>query len=373
MRKDVALRLLCDIMNWDGEMASEEFAWLRLMSRLKYDSYRGFVAGVRFVESLAGWLQQFDGADRHVAYEMVRNRLLYLDPAATQHLVDLAFPETIRSQLVEDAASQMQIRPYQLWASDEGRQRFGALLQRTLFLGLSDGARIDQFRRANVGIISNEQVAVGTELDDTKWDSFLQELAQRTGDGAAKFSCVYLIDDFMGSGSTFLRNVPGTKEWKGKLVKFWNQLQGRRESHFTASFTVRVHHYLTSAQAKENTERNAAKIMQDRGEQWFEDVQFSFGMVLPDSVRITRERDPELVAVLDRYYDDSIETTHTKVGGHKKLHLGYGECGLPLVLEHNTPNNSIALLWAESEPSLNAESTLPHAMRPLFRRRQRHE
>lgn len=44
-----------------------------------------------------------------------------------------------------------------------------------------------------------------------------------------------------------------------------------------------------------------------------------------------------------------LRTTHTDVGGVEHLGLGYGGCALPLVLDHNTPNNSVALLWAETE------------------------
>lgn len=372
MKENVALRLLSEIMGWDDETARNEFAWLRLMSRLKYDSYRDFVAGVRFIESLAGWLQQFKSEDRNIAYRMVREKLLYIDPAAIQHLVDLAYPETIRMQLAAAAAEDLGIRPYRLWASVDGRERFKSLLDRTLFLGLSDGARIDQFRRTNVGIISNEQIAVGMELDDGKWDSFLKKLKAKTNDENARFRCVYLIDDFMGSGSTFLRKNNEDGEWDGKLVKLWNQIRSRQESHFASGFVVRVHHYIASSQAKNLSEKHAAAAREERGKEWFDKVQFSFGMVLPDSVRITQHQDPELVALFDRYYDESIETSHTNVGGHKKIHLGYGGCALPLVLEHNTPNNSVALLWAESEGVTNADGYASHAMRPLFRRRQRH-
>jgi hypothetical protein len=54
MCETLALRLLGRIMDWNEETASEEFGWLRVMSRLKHDDYRDYLAGVRFVESLAG-------------------------------------------------------------------------------------------------------------------------------------------------------------------------------------------------------------------------------------------------------------------------------------------------------------------------------
>ena len=55
------------------------------------------------------------------------------------------------------------------------------------------------------------------------------------------------------------------------------------------------------------------------------------------------------------------------------MKLGYGGCALPLILDHNTPNNSMPLLWAETvgSPKVDGMAAVP-AMRPLFRRRQRH-
>jgi hypothetical protein len=65
MNEAPALRLLRQIMEWDEETATREYRWLRLMSRLKFDGYRDYLAGVRFAESLAGWLSQFD--QQHLA------------------------------------------------------------------------------------------------------------------------------------------------------------------------------------------------------------------------------------------------------------------------------------------------------------------
>ena len=79
----------------------------------------------------------------------------------------------------------------------------------------------------------------------------------------------------------------------------------------------------------------------------------------------------EFITLTKTYYDPAIRTKHTDVGGVHHLGLGYGRCALPLVLEHNTPNNAIALLWAETDGG-DRDGTPAPAMRPLFRRRQRH-
>ena len=59
MNQNLALKVLGRIMNWPDDRARDEFQWLRLMARLKYDGYHDFHAGMRFVESLVTWLQQF--------------------------------------------------------------------------------------------------------------------------------------------------------------------------------------------------------------------------------------------------------------------------------------------------------------------------
>src|SRR3954470_8345888 len=99
MKEDLALKVLSQIMHWDDERARQEFAWLKLMSRLKYDGYRDFQAGMRFLESLSVWLSQFGPEERETAYDFVRNTLAYVGPAELQRLVDLFYPRSVRDRL----------------------------------------------------------------------------------------------------------------------------------------------------------------------------------------------------------------------------------------------------------------------------------
>jgi hypothetical protein len=59
VNQEFVLGKLSDLMEWNNERARREFEWLRLMSRMKYDVYPEFLAGMRFIESLTDWLQQF--------------------------------------------------------------------------------------------------------------------------------------------------------------------------------------------------------------------------------------------------------------------------------------------------------------------------
>ena len=57
---------------------------------------------MRFVESLADWLQQFSQEDRGTAYEFVRNSLVYVSTGEMNHLVELFYPETVVWRLQQE-------------------------------------------------------------------------------------------------------------------------------------------------------------------------------------------------------------------------------------------------------------------------------
>lgn len=364
MNRDLALRVLGDIMSWTDERATDEFRWLRLISAAKYDDYSEFLAGARFIENLAAWLQQFAQADREAAYLFVRSRLVYVGSGEMQHLVELAFAESMRPLLLRRAATTVGVPDHLALARQECRAAYQKLRRSSLFLGLSDGARIDAFRRANQGVISNEQVATATEISADKWNRLLDKLREDSGDGNAKFTHVFLIDDFVGTGTTLLRLEED--KWTGKLVRFWKEIKDRRDMLLEEHPTVVVHHYIASHAAAQLVPQREAEARADSPDDWFAEVRFSFGMILPEDLPITEARDADFYRLTQQYYDSGIESAHSRVGGDD-IRLGFGGAALPVVLEHNTPNNSVALLWAESN-----STTAHHVMRPLFRRRERH-
>lgn len=379
MNEQVGLRVLSEIMHWSDERARHEFDWLRLMARLKYDGYRDFLAGVRFIESLATWLQQFDSAEREVAYKFVRNRLVYIGPPEMQRLVELFYSRAMQSRLLEIVSAQLKIPKYRVWTDSAAAHLFSVLKRKTLIMGLSDGARVDILRHSNVGTLSNEQIVAFTQVDADKWQDLLGNLKEDLKDKAARFSIIYLVDDFMATGTSCLRFNQERKAWKGKLVKFRDSLHSARDilqgvMPVEDEWKLCVHHYIASHSAAcsiEDRERHARAELGE--EQWFNEMHFSFGMILPLSLPINtdREANSEFIALTDKYYDPVLRNRHTDVGGVQHLGLGYGGCALPVVLEHNTPNNSVALLWAETEGGVRDGKAAP-VMRPLFRRRQRH-
>lgn len=367
MNREFVLGTIATLMEWDDEQARREFAWLRLMSRMKYDDYQEFLAGMRFIESLADWLQQFDQGDRETAYAFIRSRLVFLSEAEMRHLAALLYPETIEPLLLARTAEVAGVPRYRVWAYQDATAIYERFLRQTVFIELSDGARVDVFRRANEGRISNEQVVTAPRIIKAKWDDMLKDLRASLDDDEARFEFAVLIDDFSGSGKSLIRNDEG--RWKGKLQRFWEDVNKDDiiKTHFADDWTLVAHHYVATAQAvSAATEHNEQRATDQKESGWFQRVNFTWGTVFPLDFKLTPSSASDFAPLAHKYYDDSIETRHTKVGGDD-VRWGFGSCGLPLILEHNAPNNGIALLWAESTGRPDK-----HAMRPLFRRRQRH-
>lgn len=378
MNQDLGLKILAEIMRWSDERAREEYRWLRMMARLKYDGYRDFQAGMRFFESLATWLQQFDRAERETAYAFVRSRLVYVGPIEMQKLVEQFYPKTMRERLVSTVAAQRGISAFRILGDEAARIDVDRLRRQTLVMGLSDGARIDGIRHSNVGLLTNEQLVLATQLDKEKWEDLLGNLREDLKDEQALFRLVYLVDDFAGTGTSFFRYNEKKEKWSGKLWRFKESIEGARQvlgsNPFDPNWELCVHHYIASSTAAHAIgERQALAKDALSGDGWAKAVHISFGTVLPADLPlgVVKGRDDAFIKLTQAYYDPIIRTKHTDVGGAEHLGLGYGGCALPLVLDHNTPNNAVALLWAETAGG-DRDGVAAPAMRPLFRRRQRH-
>ena len=366
------LNLIGSIMGWGGDgTATAEYAWLELMAATKYDDYSDFRAGSRFVEHLATWLKQFEPADRAVAYDFVKNRLVFISTAEMQRAIEAFVPETVTPHLRRLAAERAGVHPHEVWGSRAGAQAFSSLLRRSLFVGMSDGSRIDILRRANPGRLSQEQVVPMMNVDPDKWKDLGKNLRAAEGSDAC-FEHVFLIEDFTASGTTFIRTVDG--EWKGKLKKFNDlicQAKASLDGNFPIAdrYTLHIHHYISTKQARDALDARVKHANTQWTERTYGDIRISQGTLLPGSLRLDPATDAPVLALCNKYYDHSLYIRlkqHCDEAGQSDMKLGYANCALPLILEHNTPNNSIPLLWAETAGEHGP------AMTPLFRRRDRH-
>lgn len=368
MKDELAEALLSKVMGWSDEEKANERAFLQDFARYKYDEYQQFAPGRRFIESLALWLRQFKTqAQRRTAYAFVRHRLIFISNAEMRRLVELAFPTIIRPRLIDRAARAAKLSPLRPKAVVASRE-YRALIRRCLVLGLSDGARTDLFRRANPQIFSNEQVSHNYEISGTKaldmGRKLKKDLAKILGadpdEVQSRFECVLLLDDFSASGTSYIR-PDMLEQWKGKIWRVVQMLdEGGELSDLVAPSEVHVMVilYVAAPQAIAHITSLLNELPFARGK-----IELHVVHRLPLSTPLDDDRDADILAIARApdYFDTAADDEHGAVGGSSKQ-LGYADCRLPLVLSHNTPNNSIFLLWASEN----------YSIRGLFPRVDRH-
>jgi hypothetical protein len=358
MKKELAEALLAKIMGWTDAEKARERARLESFAAYKYDGYQQYAPGRRFIESLALWLRQFDpGEERRLAYEFVRNRLMFISEDEMNYLVGLVFPTVIRPMLLADAAAEAGIAPERLKAVVAAPE-YRARLRRTLFLGLSDGAHTDQFRRANPQDISNEQVFHAYDISDAKAETMIGKLKKdlcailrrEPSDDEARFQYVVLADDFSASGTSAIRFKDG--QWDGKIPRIVEDLlsdKGLGLAIACEDVKVVVVLYVAADQAIGTIGRLLDQLEFPKGS-----ISFEVVCRLGPDAPLDDIEDAGILGLVkqDRYFDPSVDDEHAAVAGTSKR-LGYAECRLPLVMSHNTPNNSIFLLWAEEDQSVS--------------------
>lgn len=364
MRDALAERLFGDVM---GIESGDEDVLVRLvqplqrMAQYKYDEYAGYGPGIRFLETLAVWLRQFEPAERTTALRFVNEQMVFLSDREIQHALSLAYQDLVRPTLIREAAAEIQTEPWRV-ARVLDSPSFGIRQRRTLFMGLADGARLDQFRRANPALVHEQfsvtaepptRVAKDLQKDLSKW------LANRGLDSDETFNRFVLIDDFSGSGYTALRR-DAEGMWSGKLHHVHKHLDAMVSQGFAdPGYIVQVLLYTASERARDVLRERIAQA----GLGWGLDVV----QLIPDGNLVDPGSD--FAAVCRRYHDPYVDDRIKSGAASASAALGFRDSRLPLVLSHNTPNNSVGILWE------NTAEELASAVRftPLFPRHERHK
>jgi hypothetical protein len=358
MKDDLAQALLAKIMNWTDEEDAAERSYLQVMGAYKYDEYQQFSPGMRFIESLAHWLKQFDTAEeRKRAYDFVKNRMIFISRAEMEHLVTSAYPDIIRYYLIERAAAKINISPYMVTRITQSTE-FKVLLRQSLFLGMSDGAHTDIYRRKNVQTISYEQVYQTYEISEERAKNMLDKLridltkilGREPSQDEIRFKMAFLLDDFSATGITYLRQRAEDGTFTGKIVSFYDQVT-KPGSPLMQLIDIReasifIILYLCTESSASNMSKRLGIMCEKLGNIPVPEVRPVYR--LDNSYRLTNESDSGFLEVIsqDRYYDgETLKDKHTELGG-SSLKYGFGECYLPIVLSHNTPNDSISHLWS---------------------------
>lgn len=324
------------------------------MAKYKYDWYQQYSTGMRFIERLALWLNQFEEGDRKAALNLISKKLIYISSAEMDLLVSSAYHDTIKPLLIEKVGSHSNETKYNI-SKIVNSEAYKILLRQSLFCGLSDGAKTDIFRRSTTGIITHEQVYQTYELSDgraekmqeelindlTKWYNHPPEVEK------TKFKMLFLLDDFSASGTSYLKYDSIKNKLKGKINSLYSSIfqssnAGIKEMFDTDNLEVHIILYLCTEQAEKNITSNFSRLQSLY--QLKKAPQLHIIHKIPDSYKLTEDNAGDIINIClnDRYYDQlALEDKHTG-----SVRLGFSDCALPVVLNHNCPNNSLSILWA---------------------------
>lgn len=343
MRSTLAETLLTKIMEWTPDEIDRERPLLQAMANLKWNEYQQFAPGTRFLESLVKWLQQFVNIeDKKIAYKLVRDHLIFISSEQMAHLVNIIFSEKVNPFLIKKTASEKGLAPH-LVTKILNDPAYENNLRMSLFIGLSDGSRMDQFRRG--AYLNNEQVSATYDISDEKIKDMLGSLQKEVPD--AKFKTIFLLDDFTASGKSYCR--PGGKGKLGKIFKsiFEEKGDGYNTAVDLANLEIHILFYIATQDAIDNIKEGVDEWKRENKKEF--SVTVDCLLLITDLVKNRLTEDTEIMRFLATYFDDTVIDEHYKKGKHEQPFLGFNECGLPLVLNHNTPNNSVAVLWLPAD------------------------
>jgi len=358
-----AAELLARVMGWQNqELVLKHVPELQLLAYYKYDHYQRFGPGRRFIESLALWLSRLEPEDRPAALELVEEKLIYFSDREISHLVETAYPDLIVQERLRLVAEEYGIPTYKVGELSR-HPRFKELQLKSLYLGLSDGARTNELRRASNHRINNEQIWQAYELGEQKSTSMLKDLGEKLKEAefesqSPHFNLIWLLDDFSGSGNTYIRYDSEHKTYGGKLQKVYEQLHERHlidPSHYEVFLVL----YVATRQAIDHIEYWSERFTSERG---FKPLQLRVLCKLERNLALTETPNTGLGELLakEKYFDPRADDKHMKVGGADGR-LGFANCALPIVLSHNTPNNSVYLLWGPEH--FNYSGLFPRVVR----------
>ena len=365
MNSNLANQLLASIMKWDAPTLASERAALEFMGSMKYDAYDRYMPGMRFMSSLVQWLNDIKEEDRDEAYKFIKEKLVFISSMQMNYLVDLLYDSKIRPILLDMSTAETGMPSYKC-SSKVVRTRFEIEKRSALVIGLSDGAHTDILRRS--AGFNNEQVLTNYYPDGKKLKDMLDELRKDQklkGIENPFFRRIFLIDDFTASGKSFIRFDESDREYHGKLKRIIDELcikdyveKEQKIEHLSyllnpeQKIQIDILFCIATEKARTNIKRSLDDYL--KSVNWQNKVEFNIHIVqiLEDKLSIDIKTDKELVKLLkkdEHFVEECVISKSYKVGKNDNPWLGFDECALPVVLAHNTPNNSLPIIWQDAE------------------------
>ena len=364
MKDKLAKHLLGTVIQWDVEELTKEKHIMQLLSDYKYDGYEQFSPGMRFIENLSLWLNQFENmSDKNIAYRFIKNNLIFISTKELNHLISITYSTIIKPYIMDQVSKKIQCENYFV-TKIINNEEFRKSLRKCLILGLSDGSRLDILRRSSPKLL-HEQIYATYLINDDKSKELKKELCENIPN--EKYDTIFLIDDFSGSGISYIRKK--NDNYVGKLAKFYEQIcvcpnkksstinQNMNKLFDIENLKIFIILYIATKESLLHIETNFRKLVNKNIE-----INVSAILILEDDLKLDLILNNDFENMLKKKFDSEIIDSHYKKGKHDKPHLGFNECGLSLIMNHNTPNNSLPILWHDDD-SKNIFALFPRTKR----------
>ncbi|MCG3667783.1 hypothetical protein L5F24_07175 [Aliarcobacter butzleri] len=344
MKDNLAASLLSSAMEWDTEDIKNDLIYLQTMAKFKYDSYQNYYPGRKFIESLALWVNQFQKKDRKLALDFIIDKLIFFSNEQIFQFISVSYPMFVQTYILNNFKLNNIVFKYN--KVNESLE-YKIAKRKILFLGLSDGSKIEVFRRINN--LDNEQVFVTYDLSDSKIKDLKKDLYECKIDGEEikeeYFNSIYLIDDFSASGLSFLRYDKKSNTFKGKIQKILKIILDNSLVDPKKVNDINIILYISTEKAKSNIIQNFSKLKEI--DKFYEKINLHLNVVqmIPNESIYSLNSNKTFIEFLEKESNSDWLTKHSEVGSTKNPFLGFDECGLPVVLNHNTPNNSLPIIW----------------------------
>ncbi len=359
----------------DGKLEDDLISDLIFLNDIKFKYYEQFEPGLSFFDHLYLWLENFDKTERNNALKIVES-IIFFSREEMQILSRQLFREKIKKFLLKVIIEEKEnISPFDY---NEAYKYFNEYLDQSLFIALSDGAMMDFFRRKNIK--NNDQTISYYKLHlDAQFEIAFKNFEEKN----TQYRFFFLIEDFVGTGTTFLRDKNNIEFWlneenieeiincesisefterihpkpdlKGQLIRFlnyWGHL-----IRFSKNYRIIYCPYIMTSFSKNRLKAMLKYYGMLNYIQNYQRLKILPHIKVPNELRVIKccsksglrnikeESAVKIKKLCDKYYNKIIPhiTKSHRLGGGLKY--GFGQRGFAIVRYNNVPNNSIFLLW----------------------------
>lgn len=296
-----------------------------------FSSYRFYDGKAKFADYLHVWCSQFSKYEVELMEEFFFENLLYISEADIDNCSRSVYPKLIE--------------PMSTFLANTMGIDVNVIVNNMVILGLSDGARLDLVRYYSEKV-DNYHFSSESEVSDLRCNRIIKKCMKSSYFVEDLFTYI-LIDDFSGSGHSYLRYENG--KWKGKLVRFVEDTY--KNMGVIGRINVIISPYYCSQRAMEYLVDRISIAFADLDINWY--IRPLYGL---NNIYVPA---PIKEIISSKYMENPIVDPNYMLGKHDEPYLGFNESCLCTVFYHNTPNNTLPILW--------------HGEKALFPRRNRHK